>query len=424
MRGEGEGLAVETGRRQDDGMNGLLQDLRIVELSAFVAAPLGGMTMAQMGADVIRIDPLGGGIDYGRWPVTRTGASLYWAGLNKAKRSLALALDKPEGRDIARSVIAAPGAGSGIVLTNLPPSRGLDFATLKAARNDLIMLRLTGNRDGSAAVDYTVNAASGFPLVTGQGGAPVNHVLPAWDIAAGLYLAAGLLAAERHRLRTGKGQEVVAALSDVMLATLGHLGYLGDVQINGTARPAIGNDLYGSFGRDFATADGRRVMIIALTRRQWRAIGDATGLGDQLAMIGPMMDVDLDTEAGRYEARDAIGAVLARWCASRTLSEIGQAFTGAGVLWGHFQDFLQLVHNDPRCSEANPLFALVDQPGIGRYMMPGLPMDFSAEPRRPPRPAPLLGEHTDAVLAELLGLSSAEIGRLHDERIVAGPDGR
>jgi 2-methylfumaryl-CoA isomerase len=89
MRGEGEGLAVETGRRQDDGMNGLLQDLRIVELSAFVAAPLGGMTMAQMGADVIRIDPLGGGIDYGRWPVTRTGASLYWAGLNKAKRSLA-----------------------------------------------------------------------------------------------------------------------------------------------------------------------------------------------------------------------------------------------------------------------------------------------------------------------------------------------
>jgi 2-methylfumaryl-CoA isomerase len=405
-------------------MNGLLQDLRIVELSAFVAAPLGGMTMAQMGADVIRIDPLGGGIDYRRWPVTRTGASLYWAGLNKAKRSLALALDKPEGRDIARSVIAAPGAGAGIVLTNLPPSRGLDFATLKAARNDLIMLRLTGNRDGSAAVDYTVNAASGFPLVTGQGDAPVNHVLPAWDVAAGLYLAAGLLAAERHRSRTGNGQEVVAALSDVMLATLGHLGYLGDVQINGTARPAIGNDLYGSFGRDFATADGRRVIIIALTRRQWRAIGNATGLGDRLAMIGPMMNVDLDTEAGRYEARDAIGAVLARWCASHTLSEISQAFTGAGVLWGRFQDFLQLVHNDPCCSEANPLFALVDQPGIGRYMMPGLPMDFSAEPRRPTRPAPLLGEHTDAVLAEILGLSSAEIGRLHDERIVAGPDGR
>jgi len=405
-------------------MNALLKDLRIVEISAFVAAPLGGMTIAQMGADVIRIDPIGGGIDYGRWPVTRDDVSLYWAGLNKAKRSLALALDKPEGREIARGLITAPGAGGGILLTNLPPSRGLDYATLKSARNDLIMLRLTGNRDGSAAVDYTVNAASGFPLVTGLGGMPVNHVLPAWDIAAGLYLATALLATERHRSRTGQGQEVVAALSDVMLATVGNLGYIGDVQINGSARPAIGNDLYGSFGRDFATADGRRVMIIALTRRQWRAIGEATGLGERLAMIGPMMDLDLDTEAGRYEARDAIAALIARWCASYTLAEIRQAFAGTGVLWGHFQDFRQLVREDPRCSAANPLFAAVDQPGIGRYLMPGVPLDFSADPREPPRPAPLLGEHTDAVLGEVLGFSSAEIGRLHDARVIAGPDGR
>jgi 2-methylfumaryl-CoA isomerase len=216
----------------------------------------------------------------------------------------------------------------------------------------------------------------------------------------------------------------VAALSDVMLATVGNLGYIGDVQINGTARPAIGNDLYGSFGRDFATADGHRVMIIALTRRQWRSIGEATGLGERLAMIGPMMEVDLDTEAGRYEARDAIGALLARWCANRTLDNVRQAFAGTGVLWGKFQDFLQLVRGDPRCSEANPLFTAVDQPGIGRHLMPGLPMDFTAEPRQPPRPAPLLGAHTDTVLGELLGLSSGEIGRLHDERIVAGPDGR
>jgi 2-methylfumaryl-CoA isomerase len=404
-------------------MNRLLQDLRIVEISAFVAAPLGGMTMAQMGAEVVRIDPIGGGIDFARWPVTRDGASLYWAGLNKGKRSLALALDKPEGREIARAIITAPGLSAGIFLTNLPSSPGLDFATLQAARSDLIMLRLVGNRDGSAAVDYTVNAASGFPMVTGVGGVPVNHVLPAWDIAAGLYLATGLLAAERHRSKTGQGQEVVAALSDVMLVTVGNLGYIGDVQVNGTARPAIGNDLYGSFGRDFATAEGRRVMIIALTRRQWRAIGEATGLGDRLAMIGKIMDVDLDTEAGRYEARDMIGALLTRWCAGHSLDQIRQAFAGTGVLWGHFQEFLQLVRDDPRCSEANPLFATVDQPGIGRYLIPGMPLDFSAGPRLPPQPAPLLGEHTDIVLSKILGLSSAEIGRLHDERIVAGPDG-
>jgi len=407
-------------------MNRLLADLRIVEFSAFVAAPLGGMTMAQLGAEVIRIDPIGGAIDYNRWPVTKDGASLYWAGLNKAKRSVALALDKPEGREIARSIAAAPGPGGGIVLTNLPPLPGLDYAGLKEKRDDVILLRLLGNRDGSAAVDYTVNAASGFPLVTGNngsGGGPVNHVLPAWDIAAGLYLATALLAAERHRARTGGGQEVVAALSDVMLATVGHLGYVGDVHINGQARPAIGNDLYGSFGRDFGTADARRVMIIALTPRQWRAVGRATGLADKLAMVGEMLEVDLETETGRYEARDAIAALLARWCAGKTLAEIQAAFAGTGVLWGPFQDFVELVRGDPRCSPANPLFAEVEQPGIGRYPMPGLPLDFSAAPGEATRPAPRLGEHTDKVLSEVLGLSDGDIARLHDAGIAAGPNG-
>jgi 2-methylfumaryl-CoA isomerase len=409
-------------------MNRLLADLRIVEISAFVAAPLGGMTMAQMGAEVIRIDPIGGGIDFNRWPVAKDGASLYWAGLNKAKRSVALALDKPGGRELAQAIATAPGSGGGIVLTNLQPLPGLDYASLKARREDVILLRLIGNRDGTAAVDYTVNAASGFPLVTGNsgatGGTPVNNVLPAWNIAAGLYLATALLAAERHRARTGTGQEVVAALADVMLATVGHLGYVGDVHINGRARPAIGNDLYGSFGRDFATADGRRVMIIALTPRQWRALGLATGLADRLAMVGQMMEVDLETETGRYEARDAIAALLARWCAGKTLAEIKQAFAGTGVLWGPFQDFVELVRDDPRCSPANPLFADIEQPGIGRYPMPGLPMDFSAMPREPPLPAPRLGEHTDAVLSDLLGLPAGEIARLHDSGIIAGPGGK
>src|SRR5436190_9408513 len=127
-------------------MNRLLADLRIVEFSAFVAAPLGGMTMAQLGAEVIRIDPIGGGIDFNRWPVADSGASLYWAGLNKAKRSVALALDKPEGRELARAIAVAPGPGGGpgggIVLTNLPPLPGLDYASLKSERDDIILLRL------------------------------------------------------------------------------------------------------------------------------------------------------------------------------------------------------------------------------------------------------------------------------------------
>jgi 2-methylfumaryl-CoA isomerase len=136
------------------------------------------------------------------------------------------------------------------------------------------------------------------------------------------------------------------------------------------------------------------------------------------------MEVDLDTETGRYEARDAIAALLARWCAGKTLAEIEQAFAGSSVLWGPFQDFVRLVREDPRCSPANPLFAEIHQPGIGRYPMPGLPLDFGAAPREPTRPAPRLGEHTDLVLSQMLGLSDGEIARLHDVGIAAGPDGQ
>src|ERR1700732_2503392 len=106
-------------------MNRLLAGRRLVEVSGLVAATLGGMTMAQFGAEVIRIDPIGGAIDFARWPVTKDGASLYWAGLNKAKRSVALALDKPEGREIARAIITAPGPGAGIFLTHMTPSGGI-----------------------------------------------------------------------------------------------------------------------------------------------------------------------------------------------------------------------------------------------------------------------------------------------------------
>lgn len=408
-------------RDRDDAMSTILNGLRVVEVSAFVAAPLGGMTLAQLGAQVIRIDPIGGNIDYRRWPLAPSGSSLYWASLNKGKRSIALALDRAEGREIARALITQPGEDAGILLTNLPASGWMSFEALSQLRDDLIMLRLTGNHDGSGAVDYTVNSASGFPMATGASAEPINHVLPAWDIAAGLYLSTGLLCAERARRRDGKGREVTLALSDVMLASVGNLGYLADVQVNGTVRPPLGNDLYGALGRDFATSDDRRIMLVAISNRQWRAIGKATGLAEKFAMIGPMMDVDLDSEDGRFAARGAIFALLERWCAARSLPEIAAIFEGTGVLWGPYQDFGQLLREDPRCSVANPMFATIDQPGAGPVLAPGSPLAFAGAARRPPLPAPRLGQDTDMVLAEILGLSGAAIGRLHDQGIVSGP---
>lgn len=401
---------------------GILNGLRVVEVSAFIAAPIGGMTLAQLGAEVIRIDPIGGNIDYRRWPLAPSGTSLYWTSLNRGKRSIALALDKPEGQEIARALITKPGEDNGILLTNLPASGWMSHKQLSEQRNDLIMLRLTGNHDGSGAVDYTVNCATGFPTATGATTDPINHVLPAWDIAAGLYLSTGLLAAERARRKDGQGRELTLALSDVALASVGNLGYIADVQVNGNVRPPMGNDLYGALGRDFKTKDGRFVMIVAISNRQWRAIGKATGLTDKFAMIGPMMDVDLNTEGGRFEARGAIFALLEHWCASRSLADIRGALDGSGVLWGPYQDFGQLVAEDPRCSEANPMFGRIDQPGAGNILAPAGPLEFVGSGRVPPQPAPVLGQDTDRVLADVLGLSGAAIGKLHDSGTIAGPE--
>jgi 2-methylfumaryl-CoA isomerase len=399
---------------------GPLSDVRLVEVSAFVAAPLGGMTLAQLGADVIRIDPVGGNIDIARWPLAPDGSSLYWASLNKAKRSVCLALNTPQGQELAQALICAPGEDAGALLTNLPGSGWMDYDTLAKQRADLIMLRLIGSSDGTAAIDYTVNSAAGFPLATGRGGEPVNHVLPAWDVAAGLYLATGFLAADRARRRTGRGQEITLALSDVAFATVSNLGYLADVRVNGAVRPPMGNDLYGAFGRDFLLMDGRRIMLCAISNRQWRAIGNATGLTERLAMIGPLMDVDMDTEGGRFTARHAICAVLEPWFAARLLPEVRAAFEGSGVLWGPYQDFRQLVEEDPRASTANPIFAEVEQSGVGKLLANTVPLRFDLG-QRPPAPAPRLGEHTEAVLTELLGLSSAQYGKLRDAGVVAGP---
>lgn len=375
-----------------------LAGVRIVEVSAFVAVPLGAMTLAQLGADVIRIDPVGGNIDFSRWPVTENGDSIYWASLNKGKRSVTLDLKSAEGQATATSLIAA----AGIVVTNLPAHGWLSYDKLTEARDDLIMLSLTGNPDGSPAVDYTVNASSGFPAVTGRGGDPVNHVLPAWDVVAALYVATGILSAEYVRSRTGRGQHVTLALSDVMLATVGNLGYIGEVQINGSSRGPLGNSIYGAYGQDFETADGRQIMVAAMSNRQWRALGAATGLADKLAMIGPMLEVDLETEAGRFAARDAITAVLRPWFASRPAHEISAILTSGKVLHGLYQTFEQLVREDPRCSVGNPMFSTVAQPRLGDILAPRIPLAFSVSTVPAAMPAPVLGTDTASVLAEIV----------------------
>ncbi|MFF4592316.1 CoA transferase [Amycolatopsis sp. NPDC001319] len=372
----------------------LLDGLRVVEISSYVATPLCGMTLAQLGADVVRVEPPGGAPDRTRWPLAGSGTSLYWTGLNKGKR--AITVDFASEVDRQRLAELIVHGGPCVVVTNTDRHPELTHTALSARRPDVIHALLEGRSDGGAAVDYTVQAATGFPLVTGPADVPgpVNHVLPAWDLAAGLYLATGLIAAERRRLRTGRGASLRVALEDVALATAGNLGYLAEAQVTDHERTKSGNDIHGTYGRDFTTADGVAVVVVVLTERHWSKLLAATGLTAAFAALSESLAIDFSGEAARFEHRDLISALLARWFATTPYADAAKALDAHRVLWQRYRTFAE-IGRDPALAD-DDLFAPLDQPGVGPHLAPKSPLVVDGT-RADPSPAPSVGEHTAEV---------------------------
>lgn len=405
-------------------MYDLLHGLRIIEGASFIAAPSCGLHLLQLGAEVIRFDMIGGGPDFHRWPRAKGGASFYWEGLNKGKKSIAIDLSRPEGRELAVALVTAPGENAGIFLTNFPADGFLSHERLAARRPDLISVRVMGWPDGTTAVDYTVNCAIGLPAMTGplDSPEPVNHVLPAWDLLAGATAAYALLAAERHRRATGKGQEVRVPLGDVAMATLGHLGQIAEVTASDADRPRMGNELFGAFGRDFLTRDGKRVMIVAITPRQWTGLLKALDLAEAVAALEAELGVSFGRDEGvRFVHRHRLFPLVEAAVARFDRAELALRLDANDVCWGPYRTLHEALREDPRLSPANPVFAMIDHPSGASYPTPGSAATFTGSARGEPRRAPRLGEHTDEVLASVLGLPDHEIGRLHDLGVVAGP---
>src|SRR6188472_160355 len=372
------------------------------------------MTLGQLGAEVVRVDPLGGAADYHRWPVTDTGTSIYWAGLNKGKRSVAADVRSSEGRDLVARLIA----DSGVLITNVAGREWLSYDILTRLRPDLIHVEVSGRADGGTGVDYTVNAGIGFPLVTGPSelATPVNHVLPAWDVSCGLYAALAVVTALRHRDATGHGQQVSIPLENVALATAGNLSLFTEVMVNGTARERIGNSVYGQYGQDFTSSDGVSFMIVALTNRHFRDLTELTGTTKAVAALADTLGADFTDEGERYRHRDALSGLFTLWFAERSAQDVAAALSQTSVLWERYRSFAE-VAADERVT-ANPLFTTLDQPRIGEYLAPGLPIAIDgAYP--PAVAAPALGDDTEAVLGEWLGMTTDEIGRLTESGTVA-----
>jgi 2-methylfumaryl-CoA isomerase len=404
-------------------MYDLLKGLTVVEAAAFIAGPTCGLYLGQFGAEVIRIDQVGGGPDFRRWPLAPNGESLYWEGLNKAKKSIVIDLARPEGRELAQRLASAPGDDRGLFLTNFPAEGFLSYERLRALREDVICVRVMGWGDGRTALDYTINASIGLPAMTGHPDdpRPVNHVLPAWDLLTGAYAAFSLVSAERAR-RAGKGGcEVRVPLSDIAATALANMGYLAEALVGEGARPRLGNDVFGAFGRDFEAKGGRRLMLVAITPRQWKGTVKALGLEPAVEALETELGVSFaGHEAVRYQHRARLYPLFEAAFAARTEAELAPVFEVEGVCWAPYRTLEEAATDPALFTAANPVFGAAQQPSGLAYPVAGPAATLVGHARGAPSPAPKLGADTDQVLAELLGMSSGEIGRLHDAGLVRG----
>lgn len=393
----------------------LLAGLSVIEASSFVASPSAGLYLAQMGTEVIRVDQIGGGPDFNRWPKAPNGASLYWENLNRAKKSVALNLGAPEGRALLADLVRATGQ----FVTNFPVDGFLSYEKLSTGRADLITVRVMGMADGGPALDYTVNSAVGYPDLTGAGPDPVNHILPAWDLLTGSYAAFAMMAALHHRNATGLGQEVRIPLSDVAIGTVANLGSLAEVFTTGANRDRLGNSVYGAFGKDFVSKDGIRLMVMAITPRQWTGLVKVLDIASEVAAIESECGVSFAKDEGvRFDHRDALFALVGARVAQRDYADLKTEFDTNGCCYGPYQTMLEAAH-DPLLVGNNPIFGGSENPSQQSYPAAGSFATIPQLTRGAPLPAPLLGAHSDEILETRLGLSTGQIAALHDRGIVA-----
>ena len=402
-------------------MYGILKGLRVIEASSFVASPSAGLYLAQLGAEVIRVDTIGGGPDYNRWPKNDQGHSFYWEGLNKGKKSITINLGSSEGKALLQNLVTAPGKQGGILLTNFPVNGFLSYENLKAQREDVIVARVMGQANGGPALDYTVNCALGYPLMTGPeslGDEPVNHVLPAWDLLAGSYTAFSLLAADKHRINTGEGGEYKIPLTDIGITAAANLGQLAEVLYQDDDRQRYGNELFGAFGKDFKTADGERMMIMAITTRQWRGLLKVLEIEQEVQNIEQERGVTLDKDEGlRFENRDVLYPLVESRVAKWPAHKLKSALDDVGGCWGSYQS-LREAADDAELVRNNPVFTEMENPSGFNYPTPGSALTITDQTRQNPIIAPRLGQDSRHVLESVLNYSEQQIEQILEQGIV------
>jgi crotonobetainyl-CoA:carnitine CoA-transferase CaiB-like acyl-CoA transferase len=398
-------------------VDGPLSDLRVLEATTTWAGPMCGCVLADLGADVIKVELPGGEVARRIPPFVAEDAdgaplSFLHATVNRNKRSLTLDLRKPEGRDLFLRLAER----SDVVVENFRPGTlagwELGYEQLRAVKPNIVYVSITGfgqfgpDHD-RVGYDPLAQAASGFMSLNGNPeGGPVKSATFLADDLGGLHGAMASLAALRHRDRTGEGQHIDVALLDALLFQSNGFLTLGAL---GIPQERTGNEFAFAAPANVYVCNDGHVFAGVLLDTHWRVLA---GLLERPDLAE---DAKLGTVAGRIEARPELNALLGAWTRERPVDEVVQSFAGAGIPAAPVRSYDQAAV-DPHVQARDMLQPTV-QPGGAEIPITGPAAKLSRTPTRVRSAAPALGEHSHDVLREI-GVSAAEIERLREARII------
>jgi CoA:oxalate CoA-transferase len=391
-----------------------LARLRVIDLSRILAGPFASMILADMGADVIKIEEPSFGDESRGFGPFKDGFSAYFISINRGKRSMTLNLKEKKGKEILKELVKK----ADILLENYRPGTmkrlGLDYETLRVINPRIIYAACsgfgqTGPLSGNGAYDLIVQAMGGMMSITGEeGGPPVKVGASTADLTAALYTVIGILTALQVRERTGQGQMVDVAMLDCQICILE----------NAIARYVVANEIPRPVGsrhpsitpfQAFSTKDDYIVICIG-NDRLWERFCKAIKRAD-LAK-----DKRFEVNAKRHQNHHVLMPILEEVFRARSAEEWIRLMEKEGIPCGPINTVDKVVsHPQIRARE---MIAEIDHGSLGKIKMPGLPIKLSLTPGKVDKPAPRLGEHTEEVLVGLLGMQRDEVAALRQKKVV------
>jgi len=395
----------------------ILEGIKVLDFSRYIAGAYCTKTLADMGADVIRIDDPGGSDDRFQPPFGPNREPLQAISLNCNKRGITLNLRAEEGKKIFRELIG----WADIVVENFsPPAKklfGFDFEEIKAINPKAILLSFSGYGSYGPYKDYLafdsiIQAEVGIAYATGYPpGPPARAGVSTIDLTAGINGALAAVLALYHRnLRGGEGQMVELALIDMAAAMVTGYGYVPEYEITGQIRQPLGLGAYGCWANGFKSKDDRWVYISTLSQGIWKRFVRLLGIEELLS------DERFVDDYARFVNRDAIDPYARKWVSERDADDALKQLHDARIPCGEINTSAKIARH-PQIDSRNSI-VYMDYPGLEKFPYPGVPMKFSETPGEVTRRAPQAGEHNEEVYGEILSYSPDDIQRLAEAGVI------